>query len=147
MSRSALIEKLQSEQLKKELPSFRVGDSVRVHIRIIEGDKERIQVFTGTVIARKGGGLSETFSVHRVAYGAGMERVFLLHSPRIAKIEVTKQGDVRRAKLYYLRGKSGKATRVKGLIRPRKVAGAAGNAAEVASEPVENQVEEVSGEV
>ena len=147
MSRSAIIEKLENQQLKKGLPAFRVGDSVKVHLRIIEGDKERIQVFTGTVIARKGSGLSETFSVHRVAYGAGMERVFLLHSPRIAKIEVTKQGDVRRAKLYYLRGKSGKATRVKGLIRPRKVAGAADNAAEVASKSVENQVEEVSGEV
>jgi large subunit ribosomal protein L19 len=114
MSRSAVIEKLQSEQLKKEISSFRVGDTVRVHLRIIEGEKERIQVFTGTVIARKGAGLSETFSVHRVAYGEGMERVFMLHSPRIAKIEVTKEGDVRRSKLYYLRGTSGKASKVKG---------------------------------
>src|SRR4029078_5290716 len=84
--------------------------------RIIEGQKERIQVFTGTVIARKGTGASETFSVHRVAYGEGMERVFPLHSPRIAKIEVMKEGDVRRSKLYYLRGTSGKKSKVKGRI-------------------------------
>jgi large subunit ribosomal protein L19 len=114
MSQCAIIEKLQSEQLKKNITDFCVGDTIRVHIRIIEGDKERIQVFTGTVIARKGKGLSETFSVHRVAYNEGMERVFMLHSPRIAKIEVTKEGHVRRSKLYYLRGTSGKASKVKG---------------------------------
>jgi len=116
MSKVALIQKLESQQLKKAITPFRVGDSVRVHTRIIEGEKERIQVFTGTVIARKGYGLSETFSVHRVAYGEGMERVFLLNSPRIAKIEVIKEGDVRRGKLYYLRGTSGKASKVKGRI-------------------------------
>lgn len=120
MSRNALIEKLESQQLKKVIPAFRVGDTVRVHIRIIEGDKERTQVFTGTVIARKGTGLSETFSVHRVAYGEGMERVFLLHGPRIAKIEVTKEGDVRRGKLYYLRGTSGKKSKVKGRHGARR---------------------------
>src|ERR1700726_349412 len=108
MSRCAIIEKLESQQLKKEISSFQVGDTVRVHLRIIEGDKERTQIFTGTVIARKGSGLSETFSVHRVAYGEGMERVFPLNSPRIAKIEVIKEGSVRRGKLYYLRGTSGK---------------------------------------
>lgn len=122
MSRSAVIQKLESQQLKKKMPSFRVGDTVRVHIRIIEGDKERLQVFTGTVIARKGSGLSETFSVHRVAYGEGMERVFMLHSPRIAKIEVTKEGHVRRSKLYYLRGTSGKKAKVKGRFGARKAA-------------------------
>lgn len=120
MSRSAVIEKLESQQLKKVIPSFSIGDTIRVHIRIIEGDKERLQVFTGTVIARRGTGLSETFSVHRVAYGEGMERVFMLHSPRIAKIEVTKEGDVRRSKLYYLRGTSGKASKVKGRFGPRR---------------------------
>lgn len=130
MSRSAIIEKLESQQIKKEMTPFRVGDTLKVHLRIIEGDKERIQVFTGTVIARKGKGLSETFSLHRVAYGAGMERVFMLHSPRIAKIEVTKEGDVRRSKLYYLRGKSGKATRVKALIRARGKGAAASEATE-----------------
>lgn len=115
MSKAAIIQKLEKEQLKKNPGQFSVGDTVRVHTRIIDGDKERIQVFTGTVIARKGYGLSETFSVHRVAYGEGMERVFMLHSPRIAKIEVAKEGDVCRAKLYYLRGTSGKKSKVKGL--------------------------------
>lgn len=122
MSKIAVIEKLESKQLKKNIASFRVGDSVRVHTRIIEGEKERVQVFTGTVIARKGSGLSETFSVHRVAYGEGMERVFPLHSPRIAKIEVIKEGEVRRSKLYYLRGTSGKASKVKARIGRRSKA-------------------------
>lgn len=121
MSRSAIIEKLENQQLKKNITPFYVGDTVRVHLRIIEGDKERLQVFTGTVIARKGTGLSETFSVHRVAYGEGMERVFMLHSPRISKIEVTKEGDVRRSKLYYLRGTSGKKAKVKGRLSARRV--------------------------
>lgn len=114
MSRLAIIEKLEKGQLRKKIPLFRVGDTVRVHTRIVEGEKERTQIFTGTVIARKGTGLSETFSVHRVAYGEGMERVFPLHSPRIAKIEIIKQGRVRRSKLYYLRGTSGKAAKVRG---------------------------------
>jgi large subunit ribosomal protein L19 len=127
MSRSAIIEKLQNEQMKKDITPFRIGDTVRVHIRIIEGDKERTQVFAGTVIARKGQGLSETFSVHRVAYGEGMERVFMLHSPRIAKIEVIKEGDVRRSKLYYLRGTSGKASKVKGRLGVRRSKSAATN--------------------
>lgn len=120
MSRSAIIEKLQSQQLKKNITSFHVGDTVRVHLRIIEGDKERLQMFTGTVIARKGSGLSETFSLHRVAYGEGMERVFMLHSPRISKIEVMKEGHVRRSKLYYLRGTSGKKAKVKGRYGVRR---------------------------
>lgn len=122
MSKAALIQKLEKAQQKSEICDFRVGDTIRVHTRIIEGEKERIQVFTGTVIARKGSGLSETFSLHRVAYGEGMERVFLLHSPRIAKIERTKEGAVRRSKLYYLRGTSGKASKVKALYRKRKEA-------------------------
>ncbi len=116
MTRPAVIQKLEKQQLKKGIPDFRIGDTVRVHTRIIEGDKERVQVYTGTVIARKGTGLSETFSVHRVAYGEGMERVFPLHSPRVAKIEVVKHGRVRRAKLYYLRGTSGKKARVRSII-------------------------------
>lgn len=120
MSKSAVIQKLEKKQLKKDVGDFRIGDTVRIHTRIIEGQKERIQMFTGTVIARKGTGLSETFSVHRVAYGEGMERVFPLHSPRIAKIEVIKEGDVRRSKLYYLRGTSGKASKVKKLLGARK---------------------------
>jgi large subunit ribosomal protein L19 len=120
MSKAAVIQKLENEQLKKNASHFHVGDTVRIHTRIIEGEKERIQVFTGTVIARKGTGLSETFSVHRVAYGEGMERVFLLHSPRISKIEVIKEGHVRRSKLYYLRGTSGKASKVKGRLGARR---------------------------
>lgn len=120
MSRSAVIEKLEKKQFKRNVGNFRVGDTVRIHTRIIEGEKERIQVFTGTVIARKGTGTSETFSVHRVAYGEGMERVFPIHSPRIAKIEVVKEGHVRRSKLYYLRGTSGKSSKVKGRMGARR---------------------------
>ena len=111
-----LLESLEKEQLKKDAFDFEIGDTVRVDVRIIEGEKERIQVFQGTVIARKGHGLSETFSLHRVSYGEGMERVFYLHSPRITSIKVVKKGDVRRAKLYYLRGKRGKAAKVKEKI-------------------------------
>lgn len=113
MRQNQIIQSIEAPQLKTEIPTFRVGDTISVHTRIIEGEKERVQVFTGTVIARKGGGLSETISLYRVAYGSGMERVFLLHSPRIAKIEVGKKGKVRKAKLYYLRGVSGKAAKVK----------------------------------
>jgi len=123
MSRSTIIEKLEETSLKKDIPDFRVGDTVRVHTRIIEGQKERIQIFMGTVIARTGSGLSETLSIHRLAYGVGMERVFFLHSPRIAKIEVVREGKVRRAKLYYLRGTSGKASKVKARVgKSRRVA-------------------------
>ena len=113
MSKLAIIENIEKEHLKAETPDFRIGDTVRVHVRIIEGDKERTQVFQGTVIARKGSGLSETFSIHRVAYGEGMERVFMLHSPRVALIEVVRRGKVRRSKLYYLRGKKGKKAKVR----------------------------------
>lgn len=124
MGKTAVIQKLEKKQLKRNIGDFRIGDTVRVHTRIVEGEKERIQVFTGTVIARKGTGASETFNVHRVAYGEGMERVFPIHSPRISKIEVVKEGDVRRSKLYYLRGTSGKASKVKGRFGARR----AGNA-------------------
>jgi large subunit ribosomal protein L19 len=120
MSKALIIQKLEATQMKPEVDQFRIGDTVRVHTRIIEGEKERIQVFTGTVIARKGSGISETFSVHRVAYGEGMERVFPLHSPRIAKIEVAQEGKVRRSKLYYLRGTAGKASKVKRRQLSRK---------------------------
>ncbi len=120
MSRHVLIEELERAHLKEDIPPFKVGDTLKIHLRIIEGEKERIQVFTGTVIARKGGGVSETVSLYRVAYGAGMERVFPLHSPRIAKIEVARQGQVRRSKLYYLRGTQGKAAKVKEKIMTKK---------------------------
>lgn len=142
MSKLAVIKKLESQQLKKNIASFSIGDTVRIHTRIIEGEKERIQVFTGTVIARKGSGLSETFSVHRVAYGEGMERVFLLHSPRIAKIEVVKEGDIRRAKLYYLRGTSGKASKVKARIGSRNTESrATAEAVEVENEATASSAE------
>jgi large subunit ribosomal protein L19 len=99
--------------MKKEAPSFNIGDTVCVNTRIIEGEKERVQAFTGTVVAKKGYGISETFTVYRTAYGSSMDRVFLLHSPRISSIEVVRAGKVRRAKLYYLRGLSGKSAKIK----------------------------------
>lgn len=136
MSKPSIIEKLEKKQLKTNVGDFRVGDTVKVHTRIIEGDKERIQIFTGTVIARKGRGVSETFSVHRVAYGEGMERVFPLHSPRIAKIEVVKEGHVRRGKLYYLRGTSGKASKVKGRVGSRRVSTVAQTEQQAQENPV-----------
>ncbi len=105
---SNIIAKIDSEQLKKEVTQFGVGDTIKVHTRVIEGDKERIQIFAGIVIARKGTGLHESFTVRKISYGEGVERVFPLHSPKVAKIEVTKTGKVRRARLHYLRGRQGK---------------------------------------
>ncbi len=114
MSRDAVITAVEQQQLKKSLPQFCVGDTIKVSLRIVEeGGKERVQALTGTCIARKGTGLSETFSIHRVAYNEGMERVFFLHSPNLVSVEVIRSGLVRRSKLYYLRGKSGKASRIK----------------------------------
>jgi large subunit ribosomal protein L19 len=116
MKRTKVMQEIEKEQMKQNLPLFRIGDTISVQTRIVEGEKERIQTFTGTVIAKRGSGLSETFALYRVSYGAAMERVFLLHSPRIAKIEVVKSGKVRKAKLYYLRGKAGKAAKIKEQI-------------------------------
>jgi large subunit ribosomal protein L19 len=105
---------LERNEIKKtDIPVFHVGDTLDVHVRIKEGDKERIQIFTGVCIARKGGGLRETFTVRRIVEGEGVERIFPLHSPNVSKIEVKRAGQVRRAKLYYLRDRVGKATRVK----------------------------------
>ena len=103
-----VIDVIEKEQQKSEVTPFSVGDSVRVHTRVVEGDKERIQIFTGIVIGRKGRGLNETFTVRRISYGEGVERVFPLHSPRIVKLEVDQQGRARRAKLNYLRTRKGK---------------------------------------
>ena len=103
-----IIDTIEKEQLKDDIVPFKVGDSVRVHTRVIEGDKERIQVFQGIVIARQGGGLSEAFTVRRISYGQGVERVFPIHSPKIARIEVEKEGTARRAKLNFLRQRKGK---------------------------------------
>lgn len=108
-----IIDKINKEQCRQDIPDFAIGDTVKVHVKIIEGTTERIQVFTGVVIARKGGDINESFTVRRVSYGQGVERVFPLHSPRIAKIEIERRGKVRRSKLYYLRDKIGKAARVK----------------------------------
>ncbi len=115
---SNIISKLEAEQVKKEVASFHVGDTVKVHTRVIEGDKERIQIFAGIVIARKGTSLNEAFTVRKISYGEGVERVFPLHSPKVAKIEVTKPGRVRRARLHYLRGRQGKdAMTVKDVVQ------------------------------
>ena len=98
-----LIQEITKEQLRTDLPAFRPGDTVRVHVKIVEGTRERIQLFEGVVIKRRGGGISETFTVRKISYGVGVERAFPLHSPKIAKLEVVRFGKVRRAKLYYLR--------------------------------------------
>jgi len=110
----SVIDKIEAEQIKTDLPKFEVGDTVKVHTRVIEGEKERIQVYSGIVIGRKGVGINSNFTVRRVSYGEGVERVFPLNSPRIAKIEVDRNGSVRRSKLNYLRNRKGKsATTVK----------------------------------
>jgi len=110
----ALLKKIESEQFRKDDSKFAVGDSVKVHTKVIEGDKERIQIFSGVIIGKRGTGLNETFSVRRISYGEGVERVFPLHSPRVEKVEVEREGAVRRAKLTYLRKRLGKgATLVK----------------------------------
>ncbi len=110
----ALFDKIESEQFRKDSTNFDVGDTVRVHTKVVEGDKERIQIFTGVVIGRRGHGLNSTFTVRRISYGEGVERIFPVHSPRVEKVEVERRGAVRRAKLTYLRKRIGKgATAVK----------------------------------
>ena len=108
---------ISNDRIKADAPELHIGDTVKVHVRIKEGDKSRIQVFEGTVIAKKHGGISETFTVRRVAHGCGIERVFPLHSPVVEKVELVRSGKVRRAKLYYLRDRVGKAAKVKEQIR------------------------------
>lgn len=108
---------IENSSLKQEKPQFAIGDVVKVHVKIKEGEKERIQVFEGTVIAQKHGGIQETFTVRRIAHGCGIERVFPIHSPNVTKVEVVRQGRVRRAKLYYLRDRVGKAAKVKAKIK------------------------------
>lgn len=113
---SNAIEKLTQDQLRKEPLDIKVGNDVRVYVRIKEGSRERIQTFEGTVIAKKHGGISETFTVRRISYGVGLERVFPVNSPFVEKVETIRKGKVRRAKLYYLRGRSGKSAKVKELL-------------------------------
>jgi large subunit ribosomal protein L19 len=111
-----LIQAFTNEQIKTEVPVIRVGDTIRVHNKIKEGNRERIQMFEGTVIAKHGGGISETFTVRRVSYGCGVEKTFPIHSPNVAKVDIIRVGKVRRAKLYYLRDRVGKASKVKEKI-------------------------------
>ncbi len=107
------IRAITNEQLRTDLPELAIGDTLRLHLKVKEGNKERIQMFEGTLIARKNGGISETITVRRIASGVGVEKIFPLHSPNIAKIDIVRHGKVRRAKLYYLRGRVGKAAKVK----------------------------------
>ncbi|MFD0049285.1 50S ribosomal protein L19 [Actinomycetes bacterium NPDC127524] len=112
-----IIQEITKEQLRTDLPEFRPGDTVRVHVKVIEGTRERIQLFEGVVIKRRGGGVSETFTVRKVSYGVGVERAFPVHTPKIANLEVIRHGKVRRAKLYYLRELRGKKARIKEIRR------------------------------
>ncbi|WP_318766281.1 50S ribosomal protein L19 [Lactiplantibacillus carotarum] len=112
MRQNQLIEKITKEQLRTDVPDFRAGDTVRVHARVVEGTRERIQLFEGVVIKRHGSGISETYTVRKISNGVGVERTFPLHTPRVAAIDVVRQGRVRRAKLYYLRDLHGKAARI-----------------------------------
>lgn len=108
-----IIDIIEAEGLRKDLPNFRVGDTVKVYVKVVEGSRERVQAFEGVVIARKNGSIRETFTVRRMSYGVGVERTFPLHSPKIDHIEIVRKGKVRRAKLYYLRGRTGKAAKIK----------------------------------
>jgi large subunit ribosomal protein L19 len=128
-------ETIDRESMRVDLPEFRPGDTVKVHVRVVEGNRERVQVFQGAVMRRQGGGVQETFTVRKVSFGVGVERTFPVHSPTIAKIEVATLGDVRRAKLYYLRDRHGKAAKIK----ERRVARGAKAAAEVAVEDAEDR--------
>lgn len=114
---SNIIDAINQESLKETVPQFNVGDTVRVMVKVIEGDRERLQAFEGTVIAKKHGGISETFTVRRISFGVGVEKTFPIHSPKVASVEVIRQGDVKRAKLYYLRERTGKAAKVKEIAK------------------------------
>lgn len=111
-----IIDTIEKEGMRTDVPEFRVGDTVRVWVKVVEGNRERLQVFEGTVIARKNGGIRETFTVRRISYSIGVERTFLVHSPKIDHIEVVRRGVVRRAKLYYLKGKTAKNSRIKETV-------------------------------
>ncbi len=114
---SSIIDAINKENLKENIPSFNVGDTVKVMVKVIEGNRERLQAFEGVVIARRHGGISETFTVRRMSFGVGVEKTFPIHSPKVADIIVTRRGKVRRAKLYYLRERTGKAAKVKEMAR------------------------------
>ena len=114
-----LINAVEQEYLKQELPNLRIGDYVKVHVKVTEGNRERIQIFEGTVIAMRGSGINKAFTVRRLSYGVGVERVFPVHSPKVAQVEIIRRGKIRRAKLYYLRDRVGKAARVKEDLRAK----------------------------
>jgi large subunit ribosomal protein L19 len=133
-------ETIDRDSLRSDIPDFRPGDTVKVHVRVVEGSRERVQVFQGAVMRRQGGGVQETFTVRKVSFGVGVERTFPVHSPTIAKIEVTTLGDVRRAKLYYLRERHGKAAKIK----ERRTARGAGKAAAAAEVDAVDEVEELT---
>ena len=114
-----IIQAIEAEQLRDNIPDFKVGDTVKVFVKVVEGTRERLQAFEGTVIARRNGSSRETFTVRRISYGVGVERTFTVHSPKLDHIEITRRGRVRRAKLYYLRDRVGKASKVKELIQNR----------------------------
>jgi large subunit ribosomal protein L19 len=136
-------ETIDRDSLRDDIPEFRPGDTVKVHVRVVEGNRERVQVFQGAVMRRQGGGVQETFTVRKVSFGVGVERTFPVHSPTIAKIEVATLGDVRRAKLYYLRERHGKAAKIKEKRVPRGKAAAAEAAEAAAAEAAVEEVEEL----
>jgi len=143
-----LIRSIESEQFKENIPQFGAGDTVRVHAKVVEGSRERIQMFEGVVIRRRSGGINENFTVRRIAsHGIGVDRTFLIHSPRIEKIDVLRHGRVRRAKLYYLRGLTGRAARIKERRRPIRATTAASAALPIEDEYVAEMDEQVTDEV
>ena len=139
-----IIKSIEHEQLKNSIPDIKVGNTVRVHVRIKEGNKERIQVFEGIVIKKQGGGLNETFTVRKISYGVGVEKTFLIHSPLVEKVEVVRVGKARRAKLYYLRERTGKASKTKEMVGARIENKMITIKEDLAEEPA--QVEEVATE-
>jgi large subunit ribosomal protein L19 len=136
-------ETIDRDSLRDDIPEFRPGDTVKVHVRVVEGNRERVQVFQGAVMRRQGGGVQETFTVRKVSFGVGVERTFPVHSPTIAKIEVTTLGDVRRAKLYYLRERHGKAAKIKERRVPRGKAAAEAVVEDVAGDEDLDETEEI----
>lgn len=137
-----IIKSIEHEQLKKQIPMLKVGDTVKVHVRVKEGNRERIQVFEGIIIKKQGGGVNETFTVRRISYGVGVEKTFLLHSPTVEKVEVVRVGKARRAKLYYLRDRVGKAAKTKEKVGARIVTNMVTLKEDVLEVPETTEVEE-----
>ena len=142
-----IVKSIEHEQLKNSIPEIRVGNTVRVHVKIKEGNKERIQVFEGIVIKKQGGGVNETFTVRKISYGVGVEKTFLIHSPLVEKVEVVRVGKARRAKLYYLRERTGKASKTKEMVGARIENKEIVIKEDLAEEPVQEVVEEATAPV